>query len=243
MFDIHSHVIFGVDDGPKTLEESLDLIRVAYDQGVRHIVATSHRRKGMFETPEETILKNFILLNSRAANRFPDLTLSYGGELHYTSDMLDKLGRELMPTMNGTRFILLEFSGVTTYKDMHKAVNQVLTLGYTPIIAHIERYQELAFEHKRVRELIAMGAYTQINSVHVLKPKLFGDDLKEFKKRARFFLDKDLVHCVASDMHNTHTRPPYMAEAYDVIATAYGENRARELFITNPQTLLDNQYI
>lgn len=243
MFDIHSHIIFGVDDGPKTIDESLALLRLAYEQGVRHIVATSHRRKGMFETPEQTILENFMLVNSRAAQLWPDLVLYYGAELYASSDLFDKLEHQKVPTMNGTRFVLIEFSSATPYKDIHQAVQKTSLLGLTPVIAHIERYQALAFDDKKVRELIAMGAYTQINSSSVLKPKLFGDPLKDHKKRAQFFLDKDLVHCVASDMHNTTSRPPYMAEAYQKVAASYGQTRAQDLFIANPQTLLTNQYI
>ena len=60
MIDIHSHIVFDVDDGPKSIEESKKLLREAYSQGVRTIVSTSHRRKGMFETPEEKIASNFL---------------------------------------------------------------------------------------------------------------------------------------------------------------------------------------
>ena len=84
MIDIHSHIIFGVDDGAKTLEESLTLIDEARRQGVRMIVATSHRRKGMFETPEKIIMANYLELKKVVAERSPELTLCYGGELYYT---------------------------------------------------------------------------------------------------------------------------------------------------------------
>ena len=91
MIDIHSHVIFDVDDGPKTLEESLGLIEEARRQGVRMIVATSHRRKGMFETPEKILMANYRELKKVVAERFPELTLCYGGELYYTKDIIGKL--------------------------------------------------------------------------------------------------------------------------------------------------------
>lgn len=243
MIDIHSHIIYGVDDGPKTLDESLNLLKEAYHQGVRQVVATSHRRKGMFETPEETILSHFLVVKAQVKEQLPDLQLFYGGELYYSSQMMEQLEKGHFPTLNGTRFALVEFSSNTPYKDIHQAVSKVSLLGITPVLAHIERYHTLAFDDKKVKDLIQMGAYTQINSVHVTKPKLFGDSLKEYKKRARFFLDKNLVHCVASDMHNLDSRKPYMKEAYDLIAKAYGAERAVDLFITNPQTLLDNQYI
>lgn len=88
-----------------------------------------------------------------------------------------------------------------------------------------------------------MGCYTQINSSHVLKAKLFGDKEKVFKKRARFFLEEDLVHCVASDMHNLDKRRPYMKEAYQLILKDFGRKRAHELFHLNPATLLENDYL
>lgn len=243
MIDIHSHIIFAVDDGPKTIVESLDLLQMSYDQGVRQIVATSHRRKGMFETPEETILTNFLDVKEAAKRKFPDLKLHYGGELFFTPDILEKLEQGKVPTMAETRFVLVEFSTVTPYKDMHQAVNKLAMSGLTPIIAHIERYNALEFDLKKVTELINMGAYMQINSSNVLKPKLFGDSYKVFKKRARFFLENDLVHCVASDMHNTAERQPQMSKAYERICSDFGQRRADDLFVNNAQQLLDNHYL
>lgn len=243
MIDIHSHIIFDVDDGPKTLEESVALIDMSYAQGVRKIVATSHRRKGMFETEEEKILTNFQRVKAIVEDKYSDLSLYYGGELYFTEDILEKLNQKKIPTMNATRFALIEFSMTTPWRDIHSALSKVLMLGITPIIAHIERYNALEFDKKKVEELINMGCYTQINSIHVLKPKLFGDKEKLFKKRAHYFLEENLVHCVSSDMHNTTIRPPYMKDAFDIIQKKYGKKRANLLFKINADILLDNQYI
>lgn len=243
MIDIHSHIIFGVDDGPKTLEDSLSLLAEASQQGVTKVVATSHRRKGMFETPESTILNHFTQVKEAASQEFPDLELYYGGELYYTPSVLEKLEQGHFPTLNGSRFALIEFSGHTPYKEIYQAVSELSLLGVTPVLAHIERYQALENDEKRVRDLISMGAYTQINSSSVLKPKLFGDQHKVYKKRARYFLDRNLVHCVASDMHNLDGRKPYMAEAYRLIEATYGRQEAQRLFVINPQSLLNNTYI
>ncbi|ELY5749083.1 capsular polysaccharide biosynthesis protein Cps4B [Streptococcus iniae] len=243
MIDIHSHIVFDVDDGPLTIDDSLALIGESYRQGVRTIVSTSHRRKGMFETPEDDIYNKFLHLKREAEKEYEGLTILYGRELYYTEDILDKLAQNLIPRMNDTRFALIEFSMNTPWRDIHTALSQVIMLGITPIIAHIERYDALALNAKRVQELINMGCYTQVNSSHVLKAKLFGDSLKVFKKRAKFFLDENLVHCIASDMHNLKKRPPFMQEAYQHVTKHYGRKRARELFITNPQTLIENDYL
>ncbi|MCQ8267958.1 tyrosine protein phosphatase [Streptococcus suis] len=234
MIDIHSHIIFGVDDGPKTIQESLELIGEARKQGVRIIVATSHRRKGMFETPEKVIMANFLELKETVSQVFPSTTLCYGGELYYTKDIIGKLEKKKIPTINGTQNVLIEFSMNTPWKEIQEAVNEVLLLGLTPVIAHIERYDALAFNGERVAELIDKGCYTQVNSNHVLKPGLIGDPSKEFKKRVQYFLDNDLVYCVASDMHNLDKRKPYMQEAFTVVEKEYGPERARTLFKKNP---------
>ena len=243
MIDIHSHIVFDVDDGPRNLADSRALLEESYRQGVRTIISTSHRRKGMFETPENKIAEHFKLVQEIAKEISDDLTVLYGAEIYYTSDVLDKLEKKIIPSLADTRYALIEFSMTTPYKEIHTALSNVLRLGITPVVAHIERYHCLENDEKKVRDLIDMGCYMQINSSSVLKPKLFGDKYKFMKKRARFFLEKDLVHFVASDMHNLDDRPPYMQEAYQIISKKYGVAYAEQLFRKNQEILLRNEYI
>ena len=243
MIDIHSHIVFDVDDGPTTIEESLALIGESYRQGVRTIVSTSHRRKGMFETPEDKIFANFSQVKEAAEAKYEGLEILYGGELYYSSDILERLEHHQVPRMNNTRFALIEFSMTTPWKEIHTALSNVIMLGITPVVAHIERYNALENHEERVRELINMGCYTQINSEHVLKPRLFGDKVRRFKKRAHYFLEKNLVHIVSSDMHNLDKRPPYMDQAREIIEELYGSSRAYNLFEGNAKTLLENKYL
>lgn len=243
MIDIHSHIVFDVDDGPKSREESKALLAESYRQGVRTIVSTSHRRKGMFETPEEKIAENFLQVREIAKEVADDLVIAYGAEIYYTLDALEKLEKKEIPTLNDSRYALIEFSMHTSYREIHTGLNNILMLGITPVIAHIERYDALENNEKRVRELIDMGCYTQVNSSHVLKPKLFGERYKFMKKRAQYFLEQDLVHVIASDMHNLDSRPPYMQQAYNIIAKKYGAKKARELFVDNPRKIIIDQLI
>ena len=197
----------------------------------------------MFETPEAKIEENFKQVQELAKEIADDLTILYGAEIYYTSDILDKLEQEKIPRLADSQYALIEFSMITPYKEIHTALSNVLRLGVTPVVAHIERYHCLENDEKKVRDLINMGCYTQINSSSVLKPKLFGDTYKFMKKRAQFFLEKDLVHFVASDMHNLDPRPPYMQEAYQIISKKYGESHAEQLFRKNQELLLRSEYI
>ena len=167
MIDIHSHIIFDVDDGPKNFEDSKKLLEESYRQGVRTIISTSHRRKGMFETPEETIRANFKMVKELAELVGPDLTVLYGAEVYYTSDVADKLEKGIFPSLAGTRYVLIEFSMATPYKDIHKGLAQILRLGLTPVVAHIERYHCLENDEKKVQELINMGCYTPVSYTHL----------------------------------------------------------------------------
>ena len=243
MIDIHSHIIYGVDDGPKTIEESRNLLMNAYNQGVRTIVATSHRRIGMFETPEDSIEKNFKSVQKLAKEIASDLTILYGSEIYYSSELMDKLEKKIIPSINGTSYVLIEFNRNITFWEIKNGLMNILRLGFTPIIAHVERYQAFDMNEDYLKEIIHMGCYTQINSSSVLKAKWFNDKKKVLKKRAKYFLDRDLVHCVASDMHHQSERPSFMEEAFDFISKKYGRNKAKKLFVDNPKMIITNQII
>ena len=243
MIDIHSHIIFGVDDGPQTIEESRSLLMDAYNQGVRTIVATSHRRIGMFETPEDRIEKNFKSVQKLAKEVALDLTVLYGAEIYYSSELMDKLEKKMIPSINGSSYVLIEFSQNAKFWEIKTSLTNVLRLGFIPVIAHVERYQSLENNENYLKELINMGCYVQINSSSVLKYKWFFDKNRLFKKRAKYFLDRDLVHCVASDMHHLLKRPSYMKEAFEIISHTYGRKKAKELFVNNPNRIVTNQMI
>lgn len=243
MIDIHSHIIFDVDDGPKTIEDSLKLLEYSVKKGAKKIIATSHRRKKLFEAPEEKIKANFEKLKEVANEKFPDLELYYGAEIYFTVDIFKKIEEGTFPTLAESKYVLIEFNYNITFKELYKVVDQVTLLGKIPVLAHIERYKCLAFNNKNVEQLINKGAYIQINSSSVMKAKLFGDKQKERKKRAKYLLEKNLVHFVASDMHNNTTRPPLLSEAYLIVKEKYGTQRAEDLFENNPNAIINNEYI
>ncbi|GAB7569026.1 MULTISPECIES: CpsB/CapC family capsule biosynthesis tyrosine phosphatase [Gemella] len=243
MIDIHSHIVFGVDDGAKTKEDTEDLLRESFKQGVGTIIATPHRRRGMFEESIETIKENFKEVEKIAKNISEDLNVYLGSEIFYKEGELANIESRKYPTLAGTDYILVEFSYGISYREMYKALNGIILLGLSPVIAHIERYACLEKDLNHVQELINMGCYMQVNAASVLKTKLFGDKHKHYKKRAKKYLDGELVHFIASDMHNMTLRRPHMREAYDIIEKKYGTTVAYELFEKNAERLLMNKII
>ena len=156
MIDIHSHIVFDVDDGPKNRADSKALLEEAYAQGVRTIVSTSHRRKGMFETPEDKIAANFSEVKQLAREVAPDLNVVYGAEIYFSSDVIEKLEQNIIPKLNGTRYALIEFSMNTTYRDIHSALTKVLMSGITPVAVsytHLDVYKRQ--ENTSVEKVLA----------------------------------------------------------------------------------------
>lgn len=241
MIDIHSHIIFGVDDGAKTEVDTKDLLVESYKQGVRKIIATPHRRRGMFETDLEIIIENFKRVEEIAKEVSDDLKVYLGCEIFYREDEIENIENRKHPTLADTDYILVEFPYEMRYRDINRALNKIMFLGLTPIVAHVERYMDV--DENGIHQLINMGVYIQVNAESVLKTKLIGDKHKHLKKRAKKYLDKNLVHFIASDMHNVETRKTHMKEAFEIIKNKYGLSKALELFKENQEKLLMNKVI
>lgn len=243
LIDIHSHVIFGVDDGAQSQEDTEELLKESYAQGVRTIIATPHRRRGMFEADIEKIKENFKVVEELAKEISPDFNIYLGSEIFYKEGELSRIEEGKYPTLAETDYVLVEFSYEISFREMKKALNGIILLGLAPVVAHIERYACLEKDLTHIQELINMGCYMQVNAASVLKAKLIGDKHKHYKKRAKKYLDSELVHFIATDMHNMTTRKPHLKEAYDIIEKKYGTAVAYELFEKNAERLLMNKII
>ena len=243
MIDIHSHIIFAVDDGAQNEQDTLSLLRESYNQGVKKIIATPHRRKNMFETSDEVIIANFQRVKELAKEVAEDLEIYLGSEVYYTQGVLEKIEQGKYEKLANSDYLLIEFSYTISYRELIKALKNIVLLGITPVVAHIERYECLREDIDRVRELIDNGCLMQINTSSVLRRKLLGDKHKRYKKITKLYLEHDMVHFIASDMHNLDQRPTYIKESYRIIEQDYGKERADKLFKINAQKILDNEII
>ena len=223
MIDIHSHVIPFVDDGSRSLESSLSMLKTAEGCGVTDIICTPHYRRSMFETPREKIQENFDKLVS--ANE-TGVKLHLGQEIAYNPKIFEKLGSGEIMTYCGTNYILLEFS-YTNFIDIAGVVFESKLRGYKPVIAHIERYEYLDIDD--VEELHYNGALIQVNADSLF----FGSHYHGVSHK---YLKKGFVDFIANDMH--YGRRYLMDKAYAVIKRKYGEICAKKLFIENAKDLL-----
>ncbi|HIY03286.1 MAG TPA: capsular biosynthesis protein [Candidatus Blautia faecipullorum] len=235
LFDIHCHIVPSVDDGSDSREETIKMLRMEYGQGVRRIIATPHFRRRMFETPYETVKEQFQILKEAALEVSDDFEIYLGCEFHANMEMVEMLDTDQAATMAGSRYVLTEFSGSTPSSYIKERLYSLLSHGYRPIVAHIERYESMRKDVSLVEEIADMGAFIQINADSILGKEGFG-----CKRYCKKLLKSELVHYVGSDCHGSTRRISRIGEAYDYIEKKWGTIYADQIFIKNPQKILEN---
>lgn len=222
--DIHHHLIYGVDDGARTLEDMQQMILRAVEENVGDIVCTSHITPGENPFPEERYMRHLQEAQSWCEEKSLPVKIHPGCEILYT-DVSARLVQEgKIPTLAGSRFVLVEFLPGDDYKRFCDAARTFGMAGYSVIFAHVERYQALR-NHNRMRQLREeYGVYMQMNTNTVISKKGFFED-----RWIRKTLDAGLIDCVATDAHNASSRPCSMRACYDVLKTRYGEAAAEDM--------------
>lgn len=227
MIDIHSHILFGVDDGPETMEQSLAMVRMAAASGTTDIVATAHaNQKYAFDQPE---VEWKVARLQEAAGASP--RIHYGCELHLTLENVeDALRSPDKYSINHRGYLLVEFSDFLVPKTTPQIFARMIAAGMHPIVAHPERNPLL---QKRAPELAEWGALLQVTA-----QSLLGRYGRSAKASAHHLMDRGLVHFLASDAHDLTHRPAAMDKARDYVARAFGEEAALRVLEENPRAVL-----
>ena len=236
IYDIHCHIVPGVDDGATDIEETGKLLRMEYEQGVRTIIATPHFRFRMFETSAEKVKEQFKLVEKAAAEVASDLHVYLGCEFHTNMEMISMLRENKVMTMAGSRYVLTEFSHNSEENYIRERLSTLLSGGYKPIVAHIERYEATRTSMDFVEELVDMGVCMQINA-----DSITGKDGFFTKRYCNRVMKQDLLHFVGSDCHNSTKRISRIGEASRVVTAKFGQDYADELFIRNPERILEKK--
>ena len=163
-FDLHSHLLCGVDDGAKTPEEMYAMLDMAYADGTRAMCLTPHYSPYLFGDTSVTSENAFRLLQAYAADRYPDLHLYLGHELGYYGSCMQALNEGLCRTLGKSRYLWVDFPGAVNFFEIQNAMSQLQRMGYHPILAHTERYRCLFTHRNWVRDYVADGGLVQINA-------------------------------------------------------------------------------
>ncbi len=227
--DIHTHLLYGVDDGASDVNEMYAMVDAAYKDGIRLICATPHCCPNLFGNNREGIDIAYKELTDYCADRYPDLKLFLGSELFYGGDGVMWLKNGLCRPLGGTKYVLVEFGVSEPEASILKSVHELFNKGYIPIIAHAERYTNLSF--KQVAEFRKNGVLIQVNATD-MHSIAFCEKL-----RLKKLLSKKLVDFVSTDAHDLYNRPPCMSVFYKYVSAKYCEDYANEIFCLNAKEL------
>lgn len=235
--DIHTHILPGVDDGAADLAGAMKLLRMAHEDGTSAIVLTPHYRGRYRRNTPQQLRERYDALCDEVRKELPDLHLYLGNEAGWERELGEKMVEERVLTLNDTPYVLLEFEFGCRRAQMLDGVMEVVNCGYTPIIAHVERYDIFRKDKRLADEVLSMGALLQINADSVLGKRGFSH-----KRCCRRLLKRGQVHFIASDAHDPVHRPPLLRECFTYISKRYGEDYARLLLRDNAQAMLSGQW-
>ena len=240
LFDIHCHILPGVDDGSPNLETSLEMLRIAYEDGTRDIILTPHYMLDRNTFTYSELDERFSQFKSdvEAAGEFPDLKLYLGNEILYEEGIVTKLREGDIHTMNGTRYVLVEYNIRTPYSEIAYSIEALNQARYIPIIAHVERYHTLEGRLDKLDEIIDKGCLLQMNISSV-----DGGFLNENKHWCRKMIKKGYITFLGTDAHNEHSRAPYTQEYIKWINKKCGSDEAEYMLTEAPEMMVQGKYI
>lgn len=235
MIDIHSHILPGVDDGPRTLDEALALARAYVDDGVRTVVATPHIYPGVFDNDGERIAQAFAAFQAELVKANIPLYLQCGAEVRASAEALDMLAQGRLAFIGASlqsRYMLLELPDGQIPLGTDKLVAYFMRLGVCPVLVHPERNKAVMADTRKLKPFIDMGCRIQVTA-----GALLGDFGAKAQEAAVRIIDAGWANALASDAHNTHRRPPRMTPARAAVAARWGEPSACALTLQGPAAL------
>jgi protein-tyrosine phosphatase len=235
MIDLHCHILPGIDDGPTDLSVSLAMARAAVKDGITFIACTPHIYPGLYENNRlgiEGAVEDFR--RQLAANDVP-LQLGTGADVHLAPDLVGGIRTGRVPTICGTRYLLLEPPHHVAPPRFNESVFTLMAAGYVPVITHPERLSWIETHYSVFTDLVKQGAWMQLTA---------GSLTGRFGRRPQYWadrmLDEGMVHILATDSHHIDKRPPLLAEGRDAAAKRLGAEEATHLVLTRPQGILDD---
>lgn len=223
--DIHQHVLWGLDDGSQSPEQMHALLQQDIEDGIRLVFATAHAHPKVRPFELNLYRERLAEANAYCRDKGWPLRVMPGCEIYYCDAVPDQLTAGRLPTLGDSRHVLIEFEPNVSPDEMKEAADKLYLAGYSPVLAHIERYRCLLSAPERAIEIREeYGFLYQMNCETVLFPKGFRQ--RHFVKR---MLAERAVDAIATDAHDTLLRPVRMQEAYRLIAGKQGADYARQM--------------
>ena len=239
MIDTHSHVLFGVDDGAQTVEESIGMLKVAQADGLTKVITTSHSVPGIkYENDAKHLNDIYRQVRSEMKKQGIKVELILGSEIMLTPLSLEWLRDHKAQTLNNTSWVLVEIpwnKNLLFDIDEDAALAKVKEMGYRVLIAHPERYPSVQNDYHKLANWKALGYDFQVNRSSLLDTK--NEIIHQLAWR---MLDEGYCDVIGTDAHrNTGLRVNKLKDIYDLLEEKYGTSEAQRLIDENPQRLID----
>lgn len=233
MIDLHCHMLPGIDDGAPDLAVALAMARCAVADGITVTACTPHIYPGLYENNRAGIAAAIAGLQQRLHDEGIPLTLTIGADTHLAPDLVEGIRGGRIPTLNGSRYLLLEPPHHVAPPRFEDSLFQLMTAGYVPVITHPERLTWIEHQYATFATLVRAGAWMQVTA---------GSLTGRFGRRPKYWaermLDERLVHILATDSHHIDRRPPLLAEGRDAAAQRLGAEEAFNMVDVRPRGIV-----
>ena len=197
MVDIHSHIMYGIDDGSKDIETSLEILKDAYNNGVTDIFLTPHYvEDSKFDCNNEDKEKILNTLKKKLKEESININLYIGNEIYINENIIDHINNKEIASLDNSKYLLIELPMGRMYNNTKQIIFNLIIEGYIIILAHPERYRYLQDDDKKLEELLDMGVLLQGNY-----RSLFGYYGKDAKKTLSKFIKRHQISFLGSDIH------------------------------------------
>jgi protein-tyrosine phosphatase len=238
MFDLHSHIIQGIDDGAKDMEMSLAMLQMAAENGTKGIVATPHVIEGEWLPEWDRIVMECDILQKTAQESGINISIFPGGEIAIHLDILDIVTGAGAYCINSGRYMLVELPANQIPSFTDNFFFSLQARGITPILAHPERHPALAKEPEILTEWIRRGILAQMNGTSIT-----GEMGERVMATAEILLTNNMIHAIGSDAHRMHNRNTNLTLAAEKITAMIGVERANRLLVINPDSILHSREV
>jgi protein-tyrosine phosphatase len=236
LIDIHSHILPGVDDGAQTVEDTINMAKLAVEEGITKIIATPHQN-GKYINKKQDILERVVELNRLLQRENIPLEVLPGQETRIYGELLEDFEKGDILTLNQTNYLFIELPSGHVPRYTEKLLFDVQLRGLTPIIVHPERNAEIMASPDILLNLVKKGSLTQITA-----GSLTGHFGKKIQKFTNQLIEAQLTHLIASDVHNTSTRSFRFRESISLLEKEFG-SQAVYYFQENAELLIQGQAV
>ncbi|MCL5125780.1 MAG: hypothetical protein M1511_15020 [Deltaproteobacteria bacterium] len=240
MIDLHNHILPGIDDGARDLEESLEMARIAVEQGFSGIVATPHFGSGLFSSEIDQVRETVQMLNRELGEQNINLTIFPGMEARLTADVLESLSKGTVLSINEGCYILLELPGQQVPAGFENFVRMLLNTGKRVVLAHPEKNIEIQRRPEIIYELVTLFSDGDF-LVQITADSITGDAGLTALSTAKCLLEHNLAHILATDAHSPVDRPPLISDALELVASIVGKDVASKMTSEWPQAVVNNE--